>query len=306
MEENRYGLRNRERNDRAIEEEESDDEGQEPGNEGNDEDEVEEDEEEEERERPQQRQRVGKEKVEDEGNNWEANDGLEEPRELNLNEGDERNQERANRNHAVAADYRGRGGEGLGRGARQGNADASGNQERGIEGLGRGALQGQRNAAAPPAAAPAAAAIVAQMNSMDTPFRPHVANNLRSYESPINDQTKLAAMRSRGNVISLEQLVSSPQGEERDPREYMVCIIHAIVSTGSAQTRGRANGGRYAGVSQQTMSYQRMFRCQCINSVSGRNTFTMFLGEGQGNRMFQASIENRDNGTISKILCICF
>ncbi len=40
MEENRYGLRNRERNDRAIEEEESNDEGQEPGNEGNDEDEV--------------------------------------------------------------------------------------------------------------------------------------------------------------------------------------------------------------------------------------------------------------------------
>jgi hypothetical protein len=144
------------------------------------------------------------------------------------------------------------------------------------------------------------------MNIIDTPFRPHVATDLSAYKSPINDPTRLVVMKSRGRVISLEQLVSSPQGAERDPREYMVCIILAIVSTGSAQKRGRANGGQYTGVSQQTMSYQQMFRCQCIHSVSGRNTFTMFLGEGQVKKMFQASIENRDNVTISKNLCVRF
>ena len=307
MEENRYGLRNRRRNDREVEEG-SDDEDQEPENgQGNNYDN---DKEEEEEGRPPQRQRVNEEHVENQDNDWE-NESLEEPVVLNFDEGGERNQERANRNRGAAADNQGHKGEGLGRGARQGDADAAVNQGRGERGLGRGARRGDENAAAPPPAArparparPAPPAPPAPPAVIDTPFRPHVANNLRAYESPINDPTRLAAIRSRGCVISLEQLVNSPAGSVRNPREYMVCIMVAIVSTGSAQTRGRANGGRYAGGSQQTMSYQRMFRCQCIHSDSGRNTFTMFLGEGQGNRMFQASIENRDNGTISKNLCV--
>jgi hypothetical protein len=73
MEENRYGLRNRKRNDRAVEEE-SDDKEQEPENGGND---YNNDEEEEEGEHSQ-KQRVNKVHVENQGNDWE-NDSLQEP-----------------------------------------------------------------------------------------------------------------------------------------------------------------------------------------------------------------------------------
>ena len=175
IEENRYGLRNRRRNDREVEEG-SDDEDQEPENgRGNDYDN---DEEEEEEGRPPQRQRVNEEHVENQDNDWE-NESLEEPVVLNFDEGGERNQERANRNRGAAADNQGHEGEGI---EREGDADAAVNQGRGERGLGRGARRGDENAAAPPPAV------------IDTPFRPHVANNLRAYKSPINNPTRLAAI----------------------------------------------------------------------------------------------------------------
>ena len=100
MEENRYGLRNRRRNDREVEEG-SDDEDQEPENgRGNDYDN---DEEEEEEGRPPQRQRVNEEHVGNQDNDWE-NESLEEPVVLNFDKGGERNQERANQNRGAAAD----------------------------------------------------------------------------------------------------------------------------------------------------------------------------------------------------------
>jgi hypothetical protein len=77
-EENRYGLRNRRRNDREVEEG-SDDEDQEPENGGNDYDNNEEEEEE---GRPPQRQRVNEEHVENQDNDWE-NESLEQPVVLN-------------------------------------------------------------------------------------------------------------------------------------------------------------------------------------------------------------------------------
>jgi len=147
-------------------------------------------------------------------------------------------------------------------------------------------------------------AAVNPSNRMETAFRPYVDNRLQEYESPFNDTAKENAMRSAGaHVISLQHLVDNPD-EERQPKEYMVCIILAIVNSGTAQTRGRTTG-RYNGP-QQSMPYQRMLRCMCINSDSGRNAFTMFHGEGVGGRMFHASMEQRDNGTFSENLCVCF
>ncbi len=91
MEENCYGLRNPKRNDREVEEG-SDDEDQEPENGGNDYDD---DKEEEEGGRTPQRQRVNEEHVGNQVNDWE-NESLQEPVDLNFDEGGERNQEPAN------------------------------------------------------------------------------------------------------------------------------------------------------------------------------------------------------------------
>jgi hypothetical protein len=46
---------------------------------------------------------------------------------------------------------------------------------------------------------------------------------------------------ARACVISLQNLVNNPN-EERQIREYMVCIMLAITNAGTAQTRGRTNG----------------------------------------------------------------
>ncbi len=127
---------------------------------------------------------------------------------------------------------------------------------------------------------------------------------MQAYDSPFNDPTREGAMRSAGaHVISLQHLVDN-SNEERQKGEYMVCVILAITNTGTAQTRGRTNG-QY-GRPQQNTPYQQMFRCMCINCDSGRNAFTMFFGEGEGGRMFHASMEQRDNGTFSENLCVCF
>jgi hypothetical protein len=165
MEENRYGLRNRKRNDHEVEEG-SDDKDQEPENGGNNYDN---DEEEEEGGRTPQRQCVNEEHVGNQGNNWE-NESLEEPVDLNFDKGGERNQECANQNRGATADNQGHGGEGLGRGARQGDADAAVNHGRGERGLGRGARRGNGNAAATPAAYPAPSPL-APPAVIDTPFR---------------------------------------------------------------------------------------------------------------------------------------
>jgi hypothetical protein len=268
-------LRNRDRNNQARGEEEN-----------------EEADEEEEQGRDRQSRRVNN----DEFNDYFAEedsdeDGLEVPREDDEAE-------------AAAANNRGRGGENRAGGDPQGPVAAAANNQ------GRG----ERNRAAP-AQGPAAAAVnnnqggvvvaaVNPSNCMETAFRPYVDNRLQEYESPFNDTAKENAMRSAGaHVISLQHLVDNPD-EERQPKEYMVCIILAIVNSGTAQTRGRTTG-RYNGP-QQSMPYQRMLRCMCINSDSGRNAFTMFHGEGVGGRMFHASMEQRDNGTFSENLCVCF
>jgi hypothetical protein len=136
---------------------------------------------------------------------------------------------------------------------------------------------------------------------METPFLPQVDNSLRSYESPFNDPKQAAAMRSaNATIISLEHLVDNPS-EEREPGEYMVCVILAITNKGVATTKGR--NGRFDG-NQQTTPYQRMIRCMCLNSDIGRNAFTMFYGEGTGQRMFNVELAQRDNGTFSEILLI--
>jgi hypothetical protein len=149
------------------------------------------------------------------------------------------------------------------------------------------------------------AAAVNPSNRMETAFRAHVNNRLQEYESPFNDTAREIAMRSdAAHEISLQHLVDNPD-EERQPKEYMVCIIPAVINSGTTQTRGRTNG-KYGGP-QQSMPYQRMFRCMCIHSESGRNAFTMFHGEGTGGRMFHASMEQRDNGIFSEnLLCVCF
>jgi hypothetical protein len=111
-------------------------------------------------------------------------------------------------------------------------------------------------------------------------------------------------MRSdEAHAISLQHLVDN-SNKEMQRGEYMVCVLLAVTNSGTAQTRGRTNG-KYGGP-QQSTPYQQMFRCMCINSDSGRNAFTMFFGEGTGARMFHASMEQRDNGTFSENLCVCF
>ena len=81
----------------------------------------------------------------------------------------------------------------------------------------------------------------------------------------------------------------------------MVCAILAITNTGVAMTKGK--NGQFGG-NQQTMPCQQMIRCMCLNSDIGRNAFTMFYGEGTGQRMFNVEIAKRDNGTFSKTLLI--
>jgi hypothetical protein len=142
------------------------------------------------------------------------------------------------------------------------------------------------------------------INRMETPFRQYVENRVQAYGSPFNDPTRETVMRSdEAHAISLQHLVDN-SNEERQRGEYMVCVLLAVTNSGTAQTRGRTNG-KYGGP-QQSTPYQRMFRCMCINSDSGRNAFTMFFGEGTGARMFHASMEQRDNGTFSENLCACF
>jgi hypothetical protein len=142
------------------------------------------------------------------------------------------------------------------------------------------------------------------INRMETPFHLYVENRVQAYESPFNDPTREAAMRSaEARAISLQHLVDN-SNEERQRGEYMVCVLLAVTNSGTAHTRGRTNG-RYGGP-QQSTPYQRMFRCMCINRDSGRNAFTMFFREGTGARMFHASMEQRDNGTFSENLCVCF
>ena len=275
-ENNRYALRNRDCNNQARGEEEN-----------------EEADEEEEQGRDRQRRRVNIDEFNDDFAEEDSDeDGLEVPREDDEAE-------------AAAANNRGRGGENRAGGDPQGPVAAAANNQ------GRG----ERNRAAPAQEGPAAGAVnnnqggvvvaaVNPSNRMETAFRPYVDNRLQEYESPFNDTAKENAMRSAGaHVISLQHLVDNPD-EERQPKEYMVCIILAIVNSGTAQTRGRTTG-RYNGP-QQSMTYQRMLRCMCINSDSGRSAFTMFHGEGVGGRMFHASMEQRDNGTFSENLCVCF
>ena len=288
---NRYGLRNRERNDRAGEEEEEEDDEGEEG-------------------RDRQRRRVDEEaNNEDSAEEGSDDDGLEVPRDLNFDDNDgagaaANNQGRGggNRNGAprgpaaAAADNQGRG-RGNRAGAPQGPAAAVGNNQ------GRG---GGNRAGAPqgPDGRAGVAAAVNPINCMETPFRQYVKNRVQAYESPFNDPTRETVMRSdEAHAISLQHLVDN-SNEERQRGEYMVCVLLAVTNSGTAQTRGRTNG-KYRGP-QQSTPYQRMFRCMCINSDSGRNAFTMFFGEGTGARMFHASMEQRDNGTFSENLCVCF
>ena len=197
----------------------------------------------------------------------------------------------------------GRGGGGLGGGGSggyaQGNAATANNQGRGGGGLGGGVRGGTpqihaggRGHGGNPQG---------PRSLMETPFLPQVDNSLRSYESPFNDPKQTAAMRSpNATIISLEHLVDNPS-EEREPGEYMVCVILAITNKGVATTKGK--NGQFGG-NQQTTPYQRMIRCMCLNSDIGRNAFTMFYGEGTGQRMFNVELAQRDNGTFSKTLLI--
>ncbi len=74
---------------------------------------------------------------------------------------------------------------------------------------------------------------------METPFLPQVENSLRSYESPFNDPKQTAAMRAdNATTISLEHLVDNPS-EEREPGEYMVCVILDINNKGVATIKGK-------------------------------------------------------------------
>ncbi len=182
-----------------------------------------------------------------------------------------RGREGAAQGHAAAAINQGRGGGEHGGGGRGETPQIHG----GGRGYG-GNLQGPRP-------------------SMETPFLPQVDNSLRSYESPFNDPKQTAAMRSaNATTISLEHLIDNPS-DEREPGEYMVCVILAITNKGVATTKGK-NG--------QTMPYQRMICCMCLNSEIGKNAFTMFYGEGTGQRMFNVELAQRDNGTFSKTLLI--
>jgi len=74
---------------------------------------------------------------------------------------------------------------------------------------------------------------------MVTPFLPRVDNSLMSYESPFNDPKQTAALRStNAKIILLEHLVDNPS-EEREPGEYMVCVILAMTNKGVATTKGK-------------------------------------------------------------------
>jgi hypothetical protein len=116
-----------------------------------------------------------------------------------------------------------------------------------------GACEGGGCAGAPqgPAGAAGAAGAVNPINCMETPFCQYVNNRVQTYKSPFNDPTREDAMRSAGaHVISLQHLVDN-SNEERQKGEYMVCVILTITNTGTAQTRGRANG-QYGGPQQNT------------------------------------------------------
>ena len=142
------------------------------------------------------------------------------------------------------------------------------NQGRG-EGNRAGAPRG------PAAGAAGVAVAVNPINCMKTPFRQYVDNRVQAYKIPFNEPTRESAMRSdEAHATSLQHLVNN-SNEERQKGEYMVCVLLAVTNSGTAQTRGRTNG-RYDGP-QQSTPYQRMFRCMCINSDSGRNSFTMFF-----------------------------
>jgi hypothetical protein len=135
----------------------------------------------------------------------------------------------------------GRGGGGLGGGGSggyaQGNAATANNQGRRGGGLGGGVRGGTpqihaggRGHGGNPQG---------PRSSMETPFLPQVENSLMSYESPFNDPKQTAAMRSpKATIISLEHLVDNPS-EEREPGEYMVCVILAITNKGVATTKGK-------------------------------------------------------------------
>ena len=304
------------------------------GDEEEDKEEEEEDEEEEENDRPTQRRRI------DESNDEDPEDMLDVPRAIDFEafalnpEGRDEGHEETNGQREAHHDNQGQGGEGRGRTANggggrggggrggggrgggvrgevgnggegrdraaQGNAAIAINQERGRGGCGGGGgrggtpqnhIGGRGHGGNPQG----------PRSSMETPFLPQVDNSLRSYESPFNDPKQTAAMRSaNATIISLEHLVDNPS-EEREPGEYMVCVILAITNKGVATTKGK--NGRFGG-NQQTTPYQRMIRCMCLNSDIGRNAFTMFYGEGTGQRMFNVELAQRDNGTFSKTLMI--
>ena len=232
---NRYGLRNRERNDRAGEEEEEEEEDDE-GEEGRD----------------RQRRRVDEEaNNEDSAEEGSDDDGLEVPRDLNFDDNDgagaaANNQGRGggNRNGAprgpaaAAADNQGRG-RGNRAGAPRGPAAAVGNNQGCGGGNRAGAPQGPDGRAG-------VAAAVNPINRMETPFRQYVENRVQAYESPFNDPTRETVMRSdEAHAISLQHLVDN-SNEERQRGEYMVCVLLAVTNSGTAQTRGRTSG-KYGG-----------------------------------------------------------
>ncbi len=68
-----------------------------------------------------------------------------------------------------------------------------------------------------------------------------------SYEIPFNDPKQTSAMRSANSkIISLEHMVDNPN-EEREPGEYMVCVILAITNKGVAMTnvKNKRFGGNH-------------------------------------------------------------
>ncbi len=87
-------------------------------------------------------------------------------------------------------------------------------------------------AAAAAVAAGVAGAAAAPISCIEAAFLHPVENSLRTYESPLNDTAREAAMKSvRAQVITLTCLVDSPD-EERRVGEFMVCIILAITNAG--------------------------------------------------------------------------
>ena len=124
-------------------------------------------------------------------------------------------------------------------------------------------------------------------------------SNFRCLASPAQaaDITEMFTSFSMADCVSIEQLVSNPDGDYRE--KFLVAIISSITpSSGNSANlnRGGAGSNRRGGNITQT-TFTRLFRFLCLNSSAHGNIFAIMQGQGHGTRMFNLDLTKRDDGT---------